>query len=82
MHVVIKGCKSISEYKEKKSRLSEQAELAYKSHKEKFENWNNGVPVKVWEDSNQYLCVEYESGKWWHYKNVGMNSFEWWQGGY
>lgn len=38
MHVVIKGCVSILEYKNKKSNLIEQADLAYKLHKEAFEN--------------------------------------------
>ena len=43
-------------------------------HKEAVENWTEGEPVKVWFDMNDDLCIEYESGKWWHYNEKG----EWW----
>lgn len=43
-------------------------------HKQAFENWSEGEPVKVWFDSDNNLCIEYESGNWWHYNE----NCEWW----
>ena len=40
-------------------------------HKQAVENWTEGEPVKVWFDMNHNLCIEYESGKWWHYNEAG-----------
>ena len=34
----------------------------------------NGEPVKIWWDANGDLCIEYESGEWYHYNQRG----EWW----
>ena len=31
-------------------------------------------PVKAWFDFEGNFCIEYESGKWWHYNDKG----EWW----
>ena len=38
------------------------------------EHWNEGGLAKVWIDKDGYLCIEYESGEWWHYNDKG----EWW----
>lgn len=44
--------------------------------KEAVEDWKEGEPVKVWFDfdMDNNLCIEYESGKCWHYNEKG----EWW----
>ena len=34
----------------------------------------NGEPMKIWWDANGDLCIEYESGEWYHYNQRG----EWW----
>ena len=44
------------------------------AHKKACEHWNEGGLAKVWIDKDGYLCIEYESGKWWHYNDKG----EWW----
>lgn len=31
----------------------------------------NGEPLKAWIDSTQHICIEYESGKFWHYSDEG-----------
>ena len=37
--------------------------------------WETKKPIKkVWIDKDGYLCIEYESGEWWHYNDKG----EWW----
>ena len=46
----------------------------YTQHKAAWENWPNGEPVKSWFDAEGNICIEYESGKWWHYNEDG----EWW----
>lgn len=45
-------------------------------HKESFELWAHGEPVKHWFD-NGILCILYEDGEWWHYK-MSNGKVEWW----
>lgn len=58
--------------------LKELANLAYKRHKFFVENWTEGEPVKAWTDEDGNLCVQYESGKWWHYKDLDLPFPTWW----
>ena len=73
-HTVIKGTKTIDEYKKKQMFMEQKATEFYNKHKEAVENWTEGEPVKVWFDMDENLCIEYESGNWWHYNEKG----EWW----
>lgn len=70
-HTVIKGTKTIDEYKKKQMFMEQKATEFYNKHKEAVESWTEGEPVKVWFDMNDDLCIEYESGKWWHYNERG-----------
>ena len=70
-HTVIKGTKTIDEYKKKQMFMEQKATEFYNKHKEAVEDWEEGEPVKVWFDMNDDLCIEYESGKWWHYNERG-----------
>ena len=74
VHTVIKGTKTIVEFKELREKMEHLTEVYFNNHKSAWENWENGEPVKVWWDSNNNLCIEYENGKWWHYNEKG----EWW----
>lgn len=74
MHTVIKGTKTVQEYKQVKVLMEMLTEKCFSKHKQASENWENGEPVKTWWDSDGNLCIEYESGNWWHYNNEG----EWW----
>ena len=74
VHTVIKGTKTIAEFKELREKMEQLTEVYFNNHKQAFENWENGEPVKAWWDSNSNLCIEYENGKWWHYNEKG----EWW----
>lgn len=49
----------------------------YQKHKLAFSNWKDGEIKKVWLDTNHNICIEYESGNWWHYRLIG-NTLEWW----
>lgn len=71
MHTVIKGTKTIKEFKEKQRFMEQKATEFYNKHKEAVENWTEGEPVKVWFDMDENLCIEYESGNWWHYNERG-----------
>lgn len=55
------------------------AKYYYKRHKSSVgsEDWTAGEPVKSWRDWHGVLCIEYQSGQWWHYKET-KNGFEWW----
>ena len=74
VHTVIKGTKTIAEFKELREKMEHLTEVYFNNHKSAWENWENGEPVKAWWDNNNNLCIEYENGKWWHYNEKG----EWW----
>lgn len=67
MNTVIKGTKTIAEYKRVREDMENLARANYARHKEAFEEWGEGEPVKAWFDFEGNFCIEYESGKWWHY---------------
>lgn len=73
-NTVIKGTKTIDEYKKKLLFMNQKAAEFYDKHKEAVENWTEGEPVKVWFDMDDNLCIEYDSGNCWHYNEKG----EWW----
>ena len=77
MNTVIKGCKTIEEFKKKQQKLEKLAELAYKNHKSSVETWNEGEPIKAWYEDDSDICVEYESGKYWHYTDLDMPFITW-----
>lgn len=74
VHTVIKRTKTIAEFKELREKMEHLTEVYFNNHKSAWENWENGEPVKAWWDSDGNLCIEYESGKYWHYNEKG----EWW----
>lgn len=74
MHTVIKGTKTVEEFKELRAYLEQRATECYEEHKKAFEKWKEGNIDKVWIDKDGHICIQYESGKWWHYNEKG----EWW----
>lgn len=74
MHTVIKGTKTISEFKEVQKRMEQLATQSFETHKKSFREWEEGDIKKVWFDSDSNICIEYQSGNWWHYNEQG----EWW----
>lgn len=74
MHIVVKGAKTIAEYKRVYKYMENLAMACYAKHKEAYEEWGEGEPVRVWFDFERNLCIEYESGKMWFYNEQG----EWW----
>lgn len=78
MHTVIKGTKTVAEFKEVQAKMEELATKAYAEHKTAFENWTYGEISKVWFDGEGVLCVEYDSGKWYHYRWSDDNQLTWW----
>lgn len=73
MNTVIKGTKTIAEYKRVREDMENLARANYARHKEAFEEWGEGEPVKAWFDFEGNFCIEYESGKWWHYNDKILN---------
>ena len=61
-----------------KSELRQLAELAMKKHKAVVSNWREGRIKKVWRDEDGNLCVMYNSGHLWHYRNLDKPVPEWW----
>lgn len=74
MHTVIKGTKTVEEFKKLKAYMERRAKEHYAEHKKAFESWQEGDINKVWIDKDGNICIEYESGKLWHYNEKG----EWW----
>lgn len=74
MTTVIKGTRTIEEYKQQKSFLEERAAECAAAHRAAVEAWQDGSIQRVWQDSDNNICIRYESGNWWHYNANG----EWW----
>ena len=49
-----------------------------KVHRQMYNRWLNGQPVSCWYDVFGNICIEYESGVWWHYKVTKQDGLEWW----
>lgn len=63
MNTVIKGTKSINEFKQKKSELTSRAEKFYADHVEISEAWTHGEPVKTWYGEYPLpIFIEYRDG--------------------
>lgn len=71
MHTVIKGTKTVEEYKKLKSLMEQRATDCFTKHKGACDNWQEGDISKIWIDTQGNLCIEYESGKYWHYNDKG-----------
>ena len=76
MHIVIKGTRTIEEYKQTQQEMTAQAADCYAAHQSAVESWTEGEPVNVWKEDDA-ICIEYTSGHWWHYKQTGTD-IEWW----
>lgn len=74
---VIKGTKTIAEYKQVRADMQEHAAIYSKTHMSGCETWEHGKPVKCWYDTDKTFCIEYESGKWWHYRETA-EGLQWW----
>lgn len=48
------------------------------AHKQAVENWTEGEIQEIWIDKDGYVCIAYESGKWWHYCKDKSGKVEWW----
>ena len=74
MYTVIKGTKTVKEFKEFKIYLEQRARDLYEEHKSHWDTWQFGDIDKVWIDNDGFICIQYKSGDWWHYNDLG----EWW----
>jgi len=52
-------------------------DYVYEAHQKAFSEWTEGEIFKHWYDDNNILCIKYESGRWWHYKQT-EHGLEWW----
>lgn len=50
---------------------------AVTAHCTAHKRWTHGEPVEIWKDEYCFLCVKYEDGSWWHYRQT-ETGFEWW----
>lgn len=73
---VIKGTKTIAEYKQAKVAMQERAALYSKAHMSGCETWEHGEPVKCWRTADG-LAIEYADGQYWQYRQT-EHGLEWW----
>jgi len=74
MNTVIKGTKSIAEYKETKRAMEKLATTYFEKHYNSCESWTHGDIKKVWKSYGCEICIEYMDGMWWFYGDE-----RWWQ---
>lgn len=60
-----------------KTELRRKADYAKKKHMASMEAWPHGRIKRIWEEEGS-ICVEYESGCWWHYRTRTDGEIEWW----
>ena len=82
LQVVIKHTQTIEEYKQQREELRHLANKYFYEHMYQHElsrenEWQDGEPAKVWRDGDGYVCVEYESGEFWHYEETS-EGLRWW----
>jgi hypothetical protein len=70
----VKETTTVEEYRQLRIRIERIAKAHYEEHKRAFENWNEGDIDKIWIDRDGYICIQYQSGNWWHYRENG----DWW----
>lgn len=73
---VIKGTKTIAEYKQAKVAMQERVALYSKAHMSGCETWEHGEPVKCWRTADG-LAIEYADGQYWQYRQT-EHGLEWW----
>lgn len=76
MDCIIKGTKTVQEFKDVRASMKERAERYSKKHMSACENWQEGLPVRCWRGSLGVLWIEYESGKCWQYRETSLG-LEW-----
>ena len=76
IEVVVKGTKTIEEFKRVKASMEERARRYSKRHIASCENWQDGYPVKCWRGERGSLWIEYESGHTWQYAET-ESGLEW-----
>lgn len=69
MHVVVKGTKSIDEYMLLRQDIEHRA-TQYANQHMGVGQWTEGDPVKAWKDDKDDICIEYTSGKIYHYRST------------
>ena len=66
-----------AELKQDEKTFISHAVVAHVAHYRACEQWTHGEPTELWRDESGVLCVRYEDGKWWHYKQT-ETGIEWW----
>lgn len=59
-------------------RFQNLAYKAYQAHQSAMEQWRDGYIKEAWVDDGHYLCIRYESGRWWHYDIDKSGNWIWW----
>jgi hypothetical protein len=76
IEVVVKGTKTIEEFKRMRENMLKRAERYSKRHIASCEHWQEGLPVKCWRGEHGLLWIEYESGHAWQYAET-ESGLEW-----
>lgn len=76
IEVVVKGTKTIEEFKQVRENMLRRADRYSRKHIASCEHWQDGYPVKCWRGQYGVLWIEYESGNCWQYKET-ESGLEW-----
>lgn len=74
---MIVDMKTAKDHEKVKEELKALAKNYTQKHMNACEDWREGKPVRIWRAENGVVCIEYESGKWWNYKQTA-SGLEWW----
>lgn len=62
MHIIIKGTKTIGEYKQCYTLMQGLAKAFQKKHDDHLDGWIHGEVCDVWMDKDRNLYLSYEDG--------------------
>jgi hypothetical protein len=77
VEIEIKKMEAENGYSKKTVSRSEACK-AMEIHRRNGGVWVEGDVKEYWEDVNGNLCVRYDSGRWWHYKDLDSPFPTWW----
>lgn len=58
--------------------IREKAEHFAEQHRKAFETWEHGGIKDAWRDQDGNICIAYEDGRWWRYREKAGGVIEWW----
>lgn len=58
--------------------IRSRAEWFAEQHRKAFEVWEHGDIMDIWSNQHGTICIVYDDGCWWRYREKAGGVIEWW----